>query len=70
MGSSATALMNNLNVDNFFVVMAATQGYRDTKENLSKGVDCGSKKVYNNMKKMLRESYFVGSLKYGNNFMV
>ena len=27
------------------------------------------KKVYNNMTKMLEESYFVGSLKYGNNFI-
>ena len=27
------------------------------------------KKVYNNMMKMLEESYFIGSLKYGNNFI-
>lgn len=65
-----SATLNKLQIDNFFVVMAATQNYRDTKENIKKGMDSGHKKTYTNMKKMLRESYFVGSLKYGNNFIV
>jgi len=67
MGS--TAILNNVPVDNFFIAMAATVQYDEVKKKMSK--DHGEKKkVYTNMKKMLRECYFIGSLKYGNNFIV
>ena len=57
---------------NIFVtnsVVAAANEYEKAIAGIAEACQPPKKKVYNNMTKMLEESYFVGSLKYGNNFI-
>ncbi|GBF22861.1 hypothetical protein tpqmel_0265 [Candidatus Gastranaerophilus sp. (ex Termes propinquus)] len=61
-------LLDNTDMGNFFITMAAAQDYKETKENLDKPKS-DYKKVYKSIKSLLHESYFIGSLKYGNNFL-
>ncbi len=67
---TATRPIFNTNVDNFFIKCAAPSAYQESKARTSEAMTPPKKKVYNNLTKMLQEGYLVGSLKYGNNFIV
>ena len=45
------------------------QEYSQTRQAVDEAAKGNKKKVYRNLTKMLQECYFVGSLKYGNNFI-
>lgn len=63
---------NNKELDSDFQVFFSgivAQEYSDSKKALDEAAKGNKKKVYNNLTKMLQECYFVGSLKYGNNFI-
>ena len=44
--------------------------YEESKKALQKASEPPKKKIYRDLTKMLQECYFVGSLKYGNNFIM
>lgn len=54
---------------NFFAVNGALSEYSETKEAITDAIKPVKKKIYRSMEKLLKECYFVGSLKYGNNFI-
>ena len=56
--------------DNFFIKCAASNAYEETQAGIKAASVPTKKKVYKDLRKMLEECYFVGSLKYGNNFIV
>ncbi len=56
-------------IGNFFAVNGAVNEYSETKEAIVEAVKPVKKKIYRSMEKLLKECYFVGSLKYGNNFI-
>ena len=58
-----------LNSDNFFITDTITKEYDFAKSALLQASKPPKKKVYKSMNKMLQECFFVGSLKYGNNFI-
>ena len=43
--------------------------YKDSLDAFSKSAQKPKQKVFNNITKLLQESYFVGATKYGNNFI-
>lgn len=43
--------------------------YQDSVKAFVKAQQKPKQKVFNNMSKMLQESFFIGSTKYGNNFI-
>ncbi|MBE7705806.1 MAG: hypothetical protein E7Z91_00985 [Cyanobacteria bacterium SIG30] len=55
--------------NNFFTNSIIANEYEKAKEAFQEASKPAKKKVYRNMTKMLEESYFIGSLKYGNNFV-
>lgn len=55
--------------DNFFITDTITQEYKNAKAAIKLACQPPKKKVYKSMNKMLQECFFVGSLKYGNNFI-
>ncbi len=60
----------NMPFDNFFIKQIAPVEYVEAKKALKEASKPPRKKVYRSMTKMLQECYFVGSLKYGNNFIM
>lgn len=58
-----------LNSENFFITDTITAEYKNAKQALLLASMPPKKKVYKSMNKMLQECFFVGSLKYGNNFI-
>lgn len=58
-----------LNSENFFITDTITKEYDFSKNAISEAMKPAKKKVYRSMNKMLQECFFVGSLKYGNNFI-
>lgn len=58
-----------LNSDNFFITDTIVKEYSVAQEALMQASKPPKKKVYKSMNKMLQECFFVGSLKYGNNFI-
>lgn len=58
-----------LNSENFFITDTITKEYKEAKAALLLASQPPKKKVYKSMNKMLQECFFVGSLKYGNNFI-
>lgn len=58
-----------LNSENFFITDTIAKEYKESKEALLRATQPPKKKVYRSMNKMLQECFFVGSLKYGNNFI-
>ncbi len=56
-------------VENFFVVNSALSEYTQTSEAIVQAAKPPRKKVYRSMEKLLKECYFIGSLRYGNNFI-
>ena len=67
---TATRPIFNTDVDNFFIKCAAPSAYQESKVRTSAAMTPPKKKVYNNLTKMLQEGYLIGSLKYGNNFII
>lgn len=59
----------NENIENFFIVNSAVREYRQTKSAITDAIKPPKKRVYRSMEKLLKECYFIGSLKYGNNFI-
>ena len=59
----------SLNCEYFFITATIAKEYTDSKAALYKASLPPKKKVYKSMNKMLQECFFVGSLKYGNNFI-
>ncbi len=59
----------NENIENFFIVNSAVNEYKQTKIAITDAIKPPKKKVYRSMDKLLKECYFIGSLKYGNNFI-
>ena len=55
--------------DIFFTNSIIANEYEKAVTGILEACQPPKKKVYNNMMKMLEESFFVGSLKYGNNFI-
>ncbi len=56
-------------VENFFMTNGAINDYCKSKEAMRAASNPIKKKVYKNMNSLLEECYFVGSLKFGNNFI-
>lgn len=59
----------NENIENFFIVNSAVREYKQTNVAITDAIKPPKKKVYRSMDKLLKECYFIGSLKYGNNFI-
>ena len=49
--------------------MPVASMYRDSLKAFAKANEKPKQKVFNNMSKLLQESFFVGSTKFGNNFI-
>ncbi len=64
-----TAEERILNAENFFITDTITNEYKNAKNALLEASKPPKKKVYRSMNKMLQECFFIGSLKYGNNFI-
>lgn len=54
---------------NVFFSGIIAEEYSQTKKAVEEAQKGNKKKVYRDLAKMLQECYFVGSLKYGNNFI-
>lgn len=59
----------NENIENFFIVNSAVNEYKSSQAAITDAIKPPKKKVYRSMEKLLKECYFIGSLKYGNNFI-
>ena len=70
MAKATPSVIFNTPTDNFFVKSVATNEYQESVKKLDAATRPPVKKVYRDLNKMLQECYFVGSLKYGNNFIV
>ncbi len=57
------------NTENFFITDTIAKEYSQSKAAILLASQPPKKKVYRSMNKMLQECFFVGSLKYGNNFI-
>lgn len=60
----------NKPIDNFFIKNIAANAYADNVQKFDNATKPPKRKVYRDLNKMLQECYLVGSLKYGNNFIV
>ena len=58
---------NQAKVDDFQLPAASL--YKDSLKAFMKASQKPKQKVFNNMSKLLQESFFVGSTKFGNNFI-
>jgi len=65
--SNADLIVNKMN--NFFITETIAREYKNATNAIKEASLPQKKKVYRSMNKMLKECYFVGSLKYGNNFI-
>lgn len=65
--SNADLITNK--IDNFFITETIANEYKNATNAIKAACEPPKKKVYRSMNKMLKECYFVGSLKYGNNFI-
>lgn len=65
--SNADLIINKMN--NFFITETIAREYKNTTNAIKEASLPPKKKVYRSMNKMLKECYFVCSLKYGNNFI-
>ena len=63
--SNADLIVNKMN--NFFITETIAREYKNATNAIKEASLPPKKKVYRSMNKMLKECYFVGSLKYGNN---
>ena len=54
-------------IDNYQMPVASM--YKDSLKAFAKSNAKPKQKVFNNMSKLLQESFFIGSTKYGNNFI-
>ena len=60
----------NTDKDNFFIKSIAANEYKMATNAIREAIKPPKKKIYRDLKKMLQEGYLIGSLKYGNNFIV
>lgn len=58
---------NQARIDDYQMPVASL--YQDSVKAFMKTSQKPKQKVFNNMSKLLQESFFVGSTKYGNNFI-
>ncbi len=65
--SNADLTINKMN--NFFITETIANEYKNSTNAIKQACEPPKKKVYRSLNKMLKECYFVGSLKYGNNFI-
>ena len=70
MAKATPSVIFNTPTDNFFIKSVASNEYQESTKKLEAATRPPVKKVYRDLHKMLEECYFVGSLKYGNNFIV
>ncbi len=70
MAEAKPSVIFNTPTDNFFIKSVASKEYQESTARLQAATRPPVKKVYRDLHKMLEECYFVGSLKYGNNFIV
>lgn len=70
MANATQPVIFNKPADNFFVKCIAPEEYENSVKKIEKATKPVHKKVYRDLTKMLQECYLVGSLKYGNNFIV
>lgn len=56
-------------MNNFFITGTVVNEYKNATNAIKAACQPPKKKVYRSLNKMLKECYFVGSLKYGNNFI-
>lgn len=56
-------------MNNFFITGTIANEYKNATNAIKEASQPPKKKVYRSLNKMLKECYFVGSLKYGNNFI-
>lgn len=54
-------------IDNYKMPVASM--YKDSMKAFRKASQAPKQKVFNNMSKLLQESFFIGSTKFGNNFI-
>lgn len=54
-------------IDNYKMPVASM--YKDSMKAFKKAGQSPKQKVFNNMSKLLQESFFIGSTKFGNNFI-
>lgn len=57
------------NIENFFMTNSAVSEYKVTSNAIVEASKPPKKRVYRSLDKILKECYFIGSLKYGNNFI-
>jgi len=65
--SNQDLIVNKMN--NFFITETIAKEYKNATNAIKEASQPPKKKVYRSLNKMLKECYFVGSLKYGNNFI-
>ena len=70
MEQTKSDIIFNTPTDNFFIKGIAPAEYKETRRKIRESSRPPKKKIYRNMMKMLQECYLIGSLKYGNNFIV
>ena len=70
MAETTHSVIFNTPTDNFFIKSVASTEYQESTKKLAAATRPPVKKIYRDLHKMLEECYFVGSLKYGNNFIV
>lgn len=69
MDSRTSSILINLDLKNITKGLVADK-YSSAKAGIEESQSGGAVKSYNNLRSTLRECYFVGSLKYGNNFVM
>ena len=67
LASNSELVVNKMN--NFFISETIANEYKNATNAIKEACKPPTKKVYRSLNKMLKECYFVGSLKYGNNFI-
>jgi len=65
--TNADLIVNKM--ENFFITQTVAEEYKNATNAIKAACCPPKKKVYRSLSKMLKECYFVGSLKYGNNFI-
>lgn len=65
--SNPFLVYNQTKIDEYKLPVASL--YKKTIEEFNRTTQKPKQKVFNNLTKLLQESYFVGSTKFGNNFI-
>ena len=65
--SNSDLIVNKMN--NFFITETISREYKNATNASKEASKPPKKKEYRSLNKIIKECYFVGSLKYGNNFI-